>query len=110
MDLPQGSQRIHAGCWVDWDQQGIWRDQQFVPLPWRTFRLLACLVQHANQVVPQTLLFTVGWNQTRSRWDLQAHIHRIRLAIEPDPHHPQWLVTRHGSGYLLHLESWSQPA
>ncbi len=110
MELPQGRQRIHAHCWVDWDQQGIWQNQQFVPLPLRTLRLLACLMQHENQVVSHSLLFTVGWDEARSRWDLQTHIHRLRLAIELDPHHPQWLVTRHGSGYLLHRESWLQHA
>ncbi len=62
-----GRQRIHADCWIDWDQQGIWRDQAFVPLPVRTFQLLACLVQHANQVVPQGVLFAVGWDEPRTR-------------------------------------------
>ena len=99
-----GRQRIHADCWIDWDQQGIWRHRHFIPLPPRTFKILAYFVRHANQVVTQDELFAIGWGEPRSRWDLQDHIHRIRMAIEPHPHHPRWLVNRRNSGYELRLE------
>ncbi len=106
----QGKQRIHADCWIDWDQQGIWRHRQFMLLPPRTFQILAHLVRHANQVVTQDTLFAVGWGESRKPWDLYAQIHHLRQVIEPDPHDPRWLVTRHGGGYLLHVESFSQHA
>ncbi len=105
-----GRQRIHAECWIDWDQQGVWRHRHFIPLPPRTFKILAYFVRHANQVVTQNELFAIGWGEPRSRWDLQDHLHRIRAVIESDPHHPRWLVTRRGGGYLLHVDALSHHA
>jgi len=105
MEDPHGRQQIHAGCWIDWDQQGIWRHHTFYPLPHRTWRILVHLLEHANQVVVPEALFAVGWGDSlRNRWDLHDHIHRIRRAIEPDPHHPRWLINRRNSGYLLRVE------
>ncbi len=74
------------------------------------FSIVNLPIHHANQIVPRIMLFTVGWDEPLTRWDLRPHIHRIRLAIEPDSHHPQWLATRREEGYLPHLESWSQHA
>jgi DNA-binding response OmpR family regulator len=99
-----GIQRIHAGCWVDWDRKGVWRHHMFHPMPYRTWRILRYLLEHANQVIPQAELFAAGWGEPRSRWDLQDHIHRIRMVIEPHPHHPRWLVNRRNSGYELRVE------
>lgn len=95
---------------MDWDRQGIWHHHTFYPLPARTWRILAHLLDHANQVVTQEALFRAGWGDIRNLWDLQVHIHRIREAIEPHPHHPRWLVTRRGGGYLIQVEQPSQHA
>jgi len=45
MDGPTGIQRIHTGCWIDWDPKGLWRYQHFERLSARTFRLLAYSLQ-----------------------------------------------------------------
>ena len=105
-----GKQRIHAGCGVDWEPRGVWRHRHVVPLPPRPFQLLADLVHHAKQVVPQSQLFEMGWGESRRPWDLYAQIHHLRQVIVPDPQRPRWLVTRHGGGYLLHVEILSQHA
>lgn len=105
-----GRQQIHAGCWIDWDQQGVWQHRHFIPLPFRTFQILSYLAEHSEHVVSQAALFSVGWGESRTLWDLQIHIHRIRMAIESDLHHPQWLVTRRDGGYVLHLEKASKHA
>lgn len=98
-----GRQRIHAGCWVDWDHKGIWRHQHFERLPARTFRLLAYLLRHHDQVVAISTLLKVGWSDTdRSPQDLYPYIHHLRRLIEPIPTHPRWLITWYGYGYLLH--------
>lgn len=107
---PHGKQRLHAGCWIDRAQQGVWQHRQFVPLPARTFAILAYLVDHANHIVTHAELFAVGWGEPRTVWDLQVHIHRIRQIIEPHPHQPRWLITRRDEGYLLHVEPLSQHA
>ncbi len=48
-----GLQVLRTRCWIDWDQQGIWRHQTFVPLPGRTFHIWASLERHAIQLVAQ---------------------------------------------------------
>ncbi|MCL4520436.1 MAG: helix-turn-helix domain-containing protein [Firmicutes bacterium] len=103
-EATHGRQRLHADCWIDWDQQGIWRHRHFIPLPPRTFQILAYLVRHANQVVTPDALFVAGWGESRKPWDLYAQIHHLRQVMEPHPQHPRWLVTRRGGGYLLFVE------
>lgn len=110
MEEHHGRQRIHDHCWIDWDQQGVWRFRQFIALPPRTFRILAYLVTQANRVVTLEELWRVGWGESRTVWDLQPHIHRIREAIEAQPHRPRWLITRRAGGYLLRIEQHSQLA
>jgi DNA-binding response OmpR family regulator len=104
MEDLDGRQRIHAGCWVDWDRKGVWRHQRFERLPARTFRLLTCLLQHHDHVVSISTLLSVGWPEDdRSPQDLYPYIHHLRQIIEPTPTQPQWLLTWYGYGYLLHL-------
>lgn len=87
---------------VDCQQQGVWRAHRFAPLPARTYRILACFLDHPHQILPESLLLHVGWPEDiRTASDLFPQIHRIRQAIELDPHHPQLLVTRREAGYLL---------
>ena len=89
---------------IDPNQQGIWRTHHFVPLPTRTYRILACFLDHPHQILPKSLLLRVGWPEDlRTVADLFPQIHRIRQAIELDPHHPQILVTRREAGYLLQV-------
>lgn len=89
---------------VDPEQQGIWRVHQFVPLPIRTYRILTCFLDHPHKILPDSLLLHVGWPEDiRTASDLFPQIHRIRQAIEPDPRHPQILVTRREAGYLLQV-------
>ena len=102
--------RIHAGCWVDVDQQGIWRQRHLHPLPYRTWLIVDCLMHHANHLVAQDVLYQVGWGERRNVWDLQDHIHRIRGLIEPVPHRPRWLITRRHVGYMLRVAAPSSPA
>lgn len=89
---------------VDLGQQGVWRQTDFIPLSARAYRILSYFLAHPHQILPTSLLLTVGWpNDIRTPMDLAALIHRIRLAIEPDPRHPQFLVTRREAGYLLRV-------
>ena len=89
---------------VDPNPQGIWHAHHFVPLPARTYRILAYFLDHPHQILPGPLLLRVGWpEEIRTAADLFPQIHRIRQAIEPNPRHPQLLVTRREAGYLLRV-------
>ncbi len=98
--------RITARIGVDFAKQGVWRGIQFIPLPARTFAILAYLARHPNVVIPTEQLLAVGWpDEPRAQDDLTRHIHRIREAIEIHPHRPQILVNRRRAGYCLWLLS-----
>ncbi len=87
---------------VDFAKLGVWRGTRFIPLPARTFAILAYLARHPNVVIPTDQLLAVGWpDEPRMPDDLTRHIHRIRQAIEIHPHHPKILVNRRRSGYCL---------
>jgi len=89
---------------VDFAKQGVWRGTRFIPLPVRTFAILAYLARHPNVVIPTDQLLAVGWpDEPRIPDDLTRHIHRIRQAIEMHPRHPQILVNRRRAGYCLWL-------
>jgi DNA-binding response OmpR family regulator len=90
------------GIVVDALLQGVWRSERFFPLPPRGFRLLRYFIRHPQQIIPIEQLLQVGWpDEPRSALDLYPQIYRIRCTIEPDYHHPTFIVTRRGAGYIL---------
>ena len=95
-------QLIATEIGIDFALQGVWRGTRFIPLPPRTFAILAYLGRHADAVIPTEQLLAVGWpGELRVSDDLSRHIHRIRHAIEVHPNHPRILVNRRGAGYCL---------
>ncbi|HNS52276.1 MAG TPA: response regulator transcription factor [Anaerolineae bacterium] len=67
-------------------------------------RILDCLIGYVGQVVPQERLIRRVWggDAEGSRDEsLRQHIRHLRQKLEPDPRHPQRLVTRRGNGYQL---------
>ncbi len=96
--------QLHQRIIIDPEQQGVWRMHDFLPLSARTYRILACFLHHPHHILSDSLLLHVGWpNDIRTTADLFPQIHRIRQTIEPDPRHPQLLVTRREVGYLLQV-------
>lgn len=96
---------LGAQTWADLDRQGIWRGEQFIPLPARAYQILLCLLRYPNHLLPEARLLQAGWpGELRTSADLFAQIYRIRRALEPNPHHPQYLMTRRNAGYLLNVD------
>ncbi len=94
---------------IDRDQQIVLRYHRSVFLPARTWHLLAYLLDHPHRLIPDATLLAVGWphEEGHAPPDLYRHMHRLRGAIEPDPRHPQVLLTRREVGYLLSLPPFS---
>jgi two-component system response regulator VicR len=83
---------------------GVWRRHHFVPLPARTWAILAYLAQHPNTVITSQQLIAVAWpGEPHDSVDLARHIHRIRQAVEPRATIPQVVLTRRGVGYCLRV-------
>ena len=78
-------------------------DDEPVSLTPTEFLLLACLMKHAGEVVPHERLLVEAWGSDyeKHRTTLKQYIHHLRNKIEPDPEHPQRILTRWGKGYLF---------
>jgi DNA-binding response OmpR family regulator len=70
-------------------------------------RLLSVLARNANRVVPSTALLQRVWDPADAIDvdTLRVHIRRVREKVEPDPQHPQYLMTERGVGYRLVVQS-----
>jgi two-component system response regulator VicR len=79
-----------------------------VHLTIREFDVLSYLAERHDTVVRRTDLLTEIWGYvddsvaTRS---VDHAIARLRKKIEPNPGHPQFILTAHGDGYCLCLEA-----
>jgi DNA-binding response OmpR family regulator len=63
-------------------------------------RILSYLAQRPNQTVPSEALLHECWVEgDGDPSQLWVHIRALRRKIEPDPDHPQYLLTRRGEGY-----------
>ncbi|MCL4509173.1 MAG: response regulator transcription factor [Chloroflexi bacterium] len=70
-------------------------------------RILSVLARNANRVVSSTALLQRVWDPAEEIdvETLRVHIRRIREKIEPDPQHPQYLLTDRGVGYRLVVQT-----
>lgn len=82
------------------------RDGRVVPLTRKEFALLVFLVEHAGQTFGPSQLLAQVWGAdfTGSTATVTQHMHRLRLALEPDPSRPRHLLTRPGIGYRFSRE------
>lgn len=79
-------------------------DRRVVALSPKEFALLAYLYQHRGQVCSKDEIGRAVWPEyCDGVYDYQIEnlIRRLRTRIEPDPDHPQLLLTLRGLGYKL---------
>ncbi len=99
--------RIFLGnLMIDFTNVRAVRDGQDVDLTYREFELLQYLAERAR-VVRRDELLTAVWHY---REDIQTRavdhaVARLRQKIEPDPHHPLFIHTVHGDGYMLSFDT-----
>ncbi|MGC9520887.1 MAG: response regulator transcription factor [Anaerolineae bacterium] len=70
------------------------------------FRLLYTLMIHKEQVLPTEVLIEHVWGYTGEgeRDLLRGLVRRLRIKVEPDPRHPQYVITVPGVGYTFSPE------
>ena len=97
-------ERISLGAVVvDFQAMQAWNGPRRVELTHREFELLHYLAERQESVVHRDELLHAVWGypelpHTRS---VDHAIARLRKKIERDVHHPQFVHTVHGDGYLL---------
>ena len=74
------------------------RTLDFTP---KEFELFALFISHPGRVFLAEELIELAWSSRSytTKADLYQYIYHIRHKIEPDPKHPQWLLTVRGFGY-----------
>lgn len=77
----------------------------------KLFGLLAYFIKHQDTVISKEQLLERFWKEQDepSLNSLSVHIHMLRQQIEDDAKKPQYLITKRGLGYLLHLPDSAPP-
>lgn len=88
---------------VDFGQTRIYVRGQEVQLTPTEYRLLCELVKQPGRVLVTNYLTERVWGPGYEEGEklIRQAIHRLRRKIEPDPHHPVYIRTRPGIGYLF---------
>jgi DNA-binding response OmpR family regulator len=86
---------------IDFEQRQVYLRGQTVNLSPTEFRLLACLVRNAGQVVPHKTLLTRVWGPEYADEThyVKLYIRYLRQKIEKCPECPKYVVTEWGIGY-----------
>ncbi|MFQ5742508.1 MAG: response regulator transcription factor [Acidobacteriota bacterium] len=86
---------------VDFRRAEVWREDEEVELSAREFQLLRYFIENRGAVLSRNELLNDVWGYdamptTRT---VDVHVAWLRQKIEPNPRHPQFILTVHGLGY-----------
>jgi two-component system KDP operon response regulator KdpE len=99
--------RLHAGdLTIDFDRRRVVRADVEIRLTSKEFELLALLAHNPDRVLTHRTILKAIWgaNAVDSPEHLWVLIGQLRKKIEPDPVHPQYLVSEPWVGYRLVTE------
>ncbi|MFN7928389.1 MAG: response regulator transcription factor [Blastocatellia bacterium] len=86
---------------VDYRRAEVTRNGQPIELAAREYHLLRYLIEHREATISRDELLNEVWGYdamptTRT---VDVHIGLLRQKLEPNPRHPQFILTIHGLGY-----------
>jgi two-component system alkaline phosphatase synthesis response regulator PhoP len=86
---------------VDFRKAEVTRDGQTVELSAREFGLLRYFIEHRESAITRDALLNEVWgyNAMPSTRTVDVHVAWLRQKLEPNPRHPQYILTVHGLGY-----------
>lgn len=98
--LPSSSYRF-GGVSVNFKSAEVTRDGLPVQLSAREFHLLCYLIEHRGSVVSRDELLTEVWGYDAlpSTRTVDVHMAWLRQKLEPNPKHPEYILTLRGLGY-----------
>jgi two-component system, OmpR family, KDP operon response regulator KdpE len=102
---PSSGQAIleHGGIRMDLERHEVSVDGRPVHLTPKELQMLRYLLLNAGKLVTHSALLREVWGPEYA--DASPYLHvfvrQLRQKIEPDPRHPQYIVTRPGVGYRL---------
>jgi len=86
---------------VDFRSAEVRRAGEPVELSAMEYRLLRYFIQHRGELLSRDVLLDEVWGYDASVYTrtVDQHVSSLRRKIEPDPGHPQFIVTQHRLGY-----------
>lgn len=86
---------------VDFRRAEAYFDERMVELSAREFQLLRYFIEHRGSTISRDELLNEVWgyNAMPSTRTVDVHIAWLRQKLEPNPRHPQYILTIHGLGY-----------
>ena len=86
---------------VDFRSAEVRRDGSPLEVSAREFQLLCYLIEHRGETLSREKLLNEVWGYEAmpSTRTVDVHVAWLRQKIEPNPRHPQFLLTVHGLGY-----------
>ncbi len=101
--VPSNSSFQAGDLRVDFGQQRVFVCEQEADLTPTEYRLLCELVKQPGRVLVSDYLMEKVWGPGCEGYDkiIRQAIHRLRRKIERDAHHPEYIQTRPGMGYVF---------
>ncbi len=92
---------------IDVEARQVWKDDQLVELTTIEFDLLYALAEHRGRVLSREQLLERVWGHDFYGQErvVDVHLGHVRRKIEPNPAHPELIVTVRGVGYRFEDES-----
>src|SRR5262245_29255368 len=86
---------------VDFRRAEIERNGQKIELSAKEFQLLRYFIEHREATISRDELLNEVWGYDAmpSTRTVDVHIAWLRQKLEPNPKHPQYILTIHGMGY-----------
>jgi DNA-binding response OmpR family regulator len=88
---------------VDFRSGDVLKDGEPIELSALEFKLLAYLIEHRGQLLSRDRILNEVWGYDTAPYSrtVDVHIASLRQKVEPDPRRPQFILTRHGRGYMF---------
>jgi len=86
---------------VDFRSTEVFRDGQPIDLSAREFKLLRYFIEHRGATISRDELLNAVWGYDAMPFTrtVDVHVAWLRQKLEPNPRHPQFILTVHGMGY-----------
>ncbi len=92
---------------IDFARQEATKAGQWVELPARAFAILKVFARRPGEVVSRQVLLDEAWGYDRypNTRTVDNHLVKLRKALEDEPERPRYLLTVHGAGYRLKIDT-----
>jgi two-component system alkaline phosphatase synthesis response regulator PhoP len=86
---------------VDFRSTQVFRNGECVDLSAREFKLLRYFIEHRGATISRDELLNAVWGYDAMPFTrtVDVHVAWLRQKLEPNPRHPQFILTVHGLGY-----------